>query len=442
MAVMAECPFCHRKQKVKNKKCVNKNCQMDLAKERRNYNVRYWIVYRLTKKQIWELVAPNPETGKSSIEDANASEGKRRGQRREGKLKTILDIKPKVIMTFQELSDQYLAQPFAQNKGYVFRLSLRRFNEYFGNKIVDQIKDSDLRNYQAKREQEDYARSTIAQQIDSGKGVIRQAYRDKKIDQDTYQTFLGFTGLHKRNGKVKEITVSNDQFNAIYENIKDRSKNPFKILYRTGCREGEILNLRWNRVLWDKREIQLRAEDTKEKKEKIIPMDEEVYSILSETYERVKDQSKTVKQVTPEDFVFNHRKGHLNKDHFIWDLRQACKKTGIPYGRFNPNGITCHTLRHTLITNAGRANVPPIQTMAITGHSSTEMHQHYSHPDTDDLRRALAAINKYASGEIKPEGNVNLQILKELKGIKEALVKTLNLTPLQSEETNKDQIVN
>lgn len=435
MAVMMECPFCHRKQKVKNKRCVNQDCQMDLAKERKNYNVRYWITYRLTKKQVWEIVSANPETGKYSLEDANACDGKRRGQRKEKKL-SILDIKPKVIMTFRELSDWYLAQPLAQSKGYVFRLSLRRFNEVFGKTIVDQIRDSDLGNYQAQMEREGYARSTIAQRIDSAKAVIRQAYKDKRIDQDTYETFLGFVGLHKRNGKVKEVTVSNDQFNVIYTTIAERSKGPFKILSRTGARQGEILNLRWNQIAWDKWEIRLGEKDTKEKKDKVIPIDDEVFSILNEIYEQVKGQGDI-----EDHFVFNHRGGHLTKDNFIWDLKQACKKTGIPYGRFNPTGMTCHTLRHTLITNAGRANVPPIQTMALVGHTSPEMHQHYSHPDTQDLRRALDSINKFASGEGVPEGSTNQDILRELREIRKALVKTLSPSSQPDSETDKKQMV-
>jgi len=50
MAVLAECPFCHRKQKSKNKKCVQ--CDTDLVKQKNNDKVRYWITYRLNGKQI------------------------------------------------------------------------------------------------------------------------------------------------------------------------------------------------------------------------------------------------------------------------------------------------------------------------------------------------------------------------------------------------------
>ena len=50
MAVLAECPFCHRRQTAKSKKCVSKNgkgCGADLEKAKRLGKVKYWIAYRI-----------------------------------------------------------------------------------------------------------------------------------------------------------------------------------------------------------------------------------------------------------------------------------------------------------------------------------------------------------------------------------------------------------
>ena len=44
MAILAECPFCHNKQVVKNKEC---KCGTDLDKAKRSKKVKYWISYRL-----------------------------------------------------------------------------------------------------------------------------------------------------------------------------------------------------------------------------------------------------------------------------------------------------------------------------------------------------------------------------------------------------------
>jgi hypothetical protein len=40
MAILAECPVCHRKQSVKNKKC---SCGVQLDDAKKSKKVRYWI---------------------------------------------------------------------------------------------------------------------------------------------------------------------------------------------------------------------------------------------------------------------------------------------------------------------------------------------------------------------------------------------------------------
>ncbi len=99
MAVLAECPMCHKKQAVKNKVC---RCGADLDKLKKNNSskkakvkVRYWISYRLPGgKQRREAIG-------YSVEEARDAEGKRRSQKRENK---IFDIKPEAKMTFNELT--------------------------------------------------------------------------------------------------------------------------------------------------------------------------------------------------------------------------------------------------------------------------------------------------------------------------------------------------
>ena len=78
MAILAECPFCHRKQKTKNKVC---SCGADLDKAKQSKKVKYHIVYRVNGKQRREL-ADDP----FSIENARDCEAKRRTQKAENRI--------------------------------------------------------------------------------------------------------------------------------------------------------------------------------------------------------------------------------------------------------------------------------------------------------------------------------------------------------------------
>src|SRR4030043_51766 len=119
MAVLAECPGCHKKQAVKNKLCT---CREDLVKAKRSKKVRYWISYRLPGgKQSREYVG-------LSIEEARDADGKRRSQKRENR---IFEILPESKMTFNELTEWYLSLEKVKALPYypTIRICLDRFNE-------------------------------------------------------------------------------------------------------------------------------------------------------------------------------------------------------------------------------------------------------------------------------------------------------------------------
>ena len=90
MAVLAECPFGHRRQSIRSKKCTSKNgkgCGADLEKAKRSGKIKCWIAFRLPGgKQRLEKVTGEKAT---SIEYAKDAEAKPKGQRREGWIRDL-----------------------------------------------------------------------------------------------------------------------------------------------------------------------------------------------------------------------------------------------------------------------------------------------------------------------------------------------------------------
>jgi hypothetical protein len=74
MAILAECPTCHKKQAVKNRICV---CGADLVKAKKLQKVRYWVNYRLPDGK------QRREAAGYLIEEAKAAEGERKAQKYE-----------------------------------------------------------------------------------------------------------------------------------------------------------------------------------------------------------------------------------------------------------------------------------------------------------------------------------------------------------------------
>ena len=87
MAILGECPICHKKQSIKNRIC---SCGHDLVKAKRSKKVKYHIAYRVPGgKQRREVVG-------YSIEEARDADGQRRVQKRENR---IFDMLPESNMT-------------------------------------------------------------------------------------------------------------------------------------------------------------------------------------------------------------------------------------------------------------------------------------------------------------------------------------------------------
>ena len=77
------------------------------------------------------------------------------------------------------------------------------------------------------------------------------------------------------------------------------------------------------------------------------------------------------------------------------ELKDACKKARIKYGRFVKGGFIFHDLRHTFNTNMRKAGIAESVIMKITGHSTREMFDRYNTVDEDDTRKAVKKLEGF-----------------------------------------------
>ncbi len=167
MAILAECPFCHRRQAVKNRNCAG--CGQDMTKKKRAQKVRYWIAYRVNGKQRWEFVG-------LSAEEAKAAEGKRKAQKFENP--TILERVPGEKMTFNELASWYLNLKSVKALTSFTRVDccLKNFTNCFGSRIISSLKPVDLENYQMQRLEAGRSPATVDMEITIAKNYDPQGF--------------------------------------------------------------------------------------------------------------------------------------------------------------------------------------------------------------------------------------------------------------------------
>jgi integrase len=383
MAILAECPMCHKKQSTKNKKC---SCGLKLDEAKKSKKVRYWITYRMPDgKQRRESVGAFEGLDAYSISDAREAEAKRMVQKKE---RRIFDMLPESQMTFSELTDWYLdLEKVKALASYdIIKIKLDIFNAEFGNRVVSDLKPVDLENYQSKREREGKAPATIDQEIRKVKAMVFKAFDNDLVGGDVIKTFKRVKKLLKPGSDVRDRVLTPSEFEALKKHSSDHIRSIVMMGYYTGMRKGEILNLTWDRVKLHTGLICLRPEDTKDKESRNIPICDELHEMLLSLPNRIQETDKD-----------NHVIQFHGKP--VSDIRnglkKACVKAGIKYGRFVEGGFIFHDLRHTFNTNMRKAGVQESVIMEVTGHSTREMFDRYNTIDEDDTRNAIGQLENF-----------------------------------------------
>ncbi len=388
MAILAECPQCHRKQTVKNRVC---DCGADLVKEKRSKKVRYWVVYRLANGKQRKEFVKLPDGSPAGIEEARAAEGKRKAQKVENP--TILERVPAEKMTFTELAEWYFnLSPVKKLSSYNrIKQGIANFNRTFGTRIVSTLKPLDLEEYQEKREGEGRAAATIDMEISLVKTMVTKAFDNDLVDGRTVKAFRVVKRKLKKAGNARKRTLTIEEFFKLVAVAPDHLKAFLTVAFNSGMRTGELRGLRWPHIDREKWVIRLPADLTKESKAKVIPINHHVRKVLA-----------GLPRALHHDFVLTYLNepivtpGGL-KNSFI----TACVKAGIPYGRHEANGITFHDIRRTVKTNMLSAGVDKVYRDTILGHSLHGMDVHYMAPSEEDLHRAMAVYTAWLDAQIQ-----------------------------------------
>ncbi len=407
MSILAECPQCHRKQSIKNKLC--KKCGQDLDKAKRNQKVKFWINYRLPGgKQKREPVG-GESLNPYSIEDARKAHSKRVVQKAENR---ILDIKQDTRMTFNELTDWYvnLEKVKALSSFWRVEMALKRFNSVFGDTIVSQIKPAGLENYQVIRKREGKADATVDQETGAAKTMIIKGFDNGLISGDTLRVFKAVKKLLKANANARDRVLSPNEFKGLLGHASSHLRPILAMGYYTGMREGEILNLTWDKVDLGNRVIRLEAKDTKDHEARTIPICDNLLNIL-------KEETRVIRKAGEANHVFLY-KGKPIRD-LRGSLRKACKKAKILYGRFQKDGFIFHDLRHTFNTYMRKAGVAESVIMDITGHSTRTMFDRYNTIDGEDTRKAVDQLEGFLA-------NVDQTVDQDQEVDKNETLKTAN----------------
>ena len=262
----------------------------------------------------------------------------------------------------------------------LYKLAIHHLKRGFGSMLLTDISADDIARYQVKRTGDGAAARTVNMET----GVLRQIMRKHKlwgVISDEVKS------LKERRDVGRALSA--DEEAALLTAAADRryKDSPFYVIVvvalNTAMRSQEIKMLRWRQVDLIKRSLTVGKSKTDAGTGRVIPLNQS--AVAAFTYWRGKSTD-----VAPDDYVFPACENHkIDPSRPIKSFRTAWRNAA---GRAGLPGLRFHDLRHTAITKLAETLASDQTVMAIAGHVSRRMLEHYSHIRMDAKRKALDAI--------------------------------------------------
>jgi integrase len=157
-----------------------------------------------------------------------------------------------------------------------------------------------------------------------------------------------------------------------------RLRAPFLTALYTGCRRGEMFQLTWDDINFERQYIYFREEITKTSEARISPLIEPAYSELLALKE----------QGVCKPTIFG-----ISVDRAATLLRELRNKL-MSEGLLKEGMSGFHIGRHSYATRAAKARIPPVYVKDSMGHKDFDMTFYYSHAGRDDLLEEAKKLEK------------------------------------------------
>ena len=258
-----------------------------------------------------------------------------------------------------------------------YLLDIYKYLEYMEKnniKIINNIKKEDIYNYLKLLDKQNYSIYSVVRKISSIKTFHRYLtsmyeINDVSIDIDTPR-------FYKKLPNILTIEEVENLLNIKLKTAFDyRNKAMLEVMYATGLRVSELVNLELNNVNLDEGYVRCFG---KGNKERIVPLGEIALKYIKIYIDDYRDSLKK-RCLCDKIFLNNHGKGITRQGFFII-LKEIAEEKGIK------KNITPHMLRHSFATHLlnNGADLRSIQVML--GHSNLSTTQIYTNVSNEVLK--------------------------------------------------------
>lgn len=278
-------------------------------------------------------------------------------------------------VTVSELLDDYIADLHENHKkdaeGITEILNANiRPTKMFKDRLAASITTQDLRDYRAMRKAMGRKDATINNEL----AYLRASFYLGKKCTPNKVTEIPYFPIVKVNNTRKGFIEVADYLhlcNCLCDSLK-----PFLVLaYHSGCRKGELTNLRWSQVNRQLRIIELEPGETKNGEGRNLPFYGDMEAWLDKQQLVREAQCPECEYVlfwhkADAHFASINAGSKLNDFEKMWD--RGVRKAGV-------RDLIPHDLRRSAVRNMVKyCNIPESEAMIISGHKTRAMLDRYN----------------------------------------------------------------
>ena len=203
-------------------------------------------------------------------------------------------------------------------------------------------------------------------------------YKDY-IEQDPSELLEG-----PKKSKHLPTVLSLDEVNAMMgaidlsSNEGHRNRAMMEMLYGSGLRVSELVNLRLSQIYLDKHYMLIEGKGSKQRMVPLSPVAEEWFGYW------LQERASWPVQPENKDFAFVNRYGRpLTRAMVFTIVRRLCETAGIT------KTVSPHTLRHSFATHLLQNGADLRVIQQLLGHEDLATTEIYTHINVQDLRKAI-----------------------------------------------------
>ena len=265
---------------------------------------------------------------------------------------------------------------YSENTIESYKRDLDKFLEYNKNTSIDNISNEDLKRYIKYLNDNGLNEKSIARNISSLKSFYKFLVISKYISSNTSDSLY----LPKIKKSLPSTLTEEEVFSLLnielVDNFSYRNKAMLELLYASGLRVSELVNLKLQDVDFSQDIIRTFGKGSKER---IIPIGDYAKEYLEKyIYEY---RGSMLKRETSEYIFLNNHGKQMTRQGFFKIIKKIAKEKGIN------KELSPHTLRHSFASHLLKYGADLRTIQELLGHSDISTTQIYTHITNEELKQ-------------------------------------------------------